>query len=393
MSKRKREDDDDQDDRQSEKLRSRSRFRARFGKAVNDLTAALGLGRGFERQKLGRRQKQASSEPKTLLRLREEVIILKQLNLEKTAKNYLLKYLSKIKRIRESPVFVGVFGHEPKIEAVKPGAEANVLGRLFKSTPVKTALDDIVESMYKLLSLQQGTVPSTQYQAGAESGSKVKKQALPLSTAGLSEDVSEDGDFSDILEAYDNRLAQPDSDEEDADSFASFGSESIGGSTSASPIPEPSSASAFVPALGMTGYYSGSESDGSEIDSAEPKARKNRRGQRARQQIAELKYGKNAKHLQNSQSDRGRNAGWDAKRGAVGRSDRQHPRGMGIRNRNTEDQTRRDHLRRNDTVAQTEKPKTRDDAGSLHPSWQAAKQRKQQRGGQAAFAGKKVTFD
>ena len=158
MPKRKREDDASEQDSQIEDQALRikvSRLRAKLDQALKSLTPALKLARGFERQKLGRRQKTANNEPHTLLRLREEVIILKQLQLGPTAKNYLFKQLSRTKRIAESPPFIHIYGKEPSVESAKSGAEANVLGRLFNAAPVKQALDEIMKSIFGVLGIPQ----------------------------------------------------------------------------------------------------------------------------------------------------------------------------------------------------------------------------------------------
>ncbi|KAJ2982518.1 hypothetical protein NUW58_g6424 [Xylaria curta] len=178
--------------------------------------------------------------------------------------------------------------------------------------------------------------------------------------------------------------------------------------------------STFLPSL-MGGYISGSES-ASDVDVAPP-TRKNRRGQRARQAIWEKKYGEKAKHHEKGQDQR--NLGWDLKRGAVdGDGDTSKPWKKGIRNpfekNNVHPDRQRQMQRDSNSQAkgqrsadfperrqprqqdssqnfQAEKPKpkpppTRDDTGTLHPSWAAAKKAKE--GVQKVeFKGKKVTFD
>src|SRR5271167_2058658 len=117
MPKRKRDDVDAAGDLEIEDqaLRIRvSRLKAKVDQGQMSICSALKLARGFERQKLGRRQKAAQHEPKVLLRLREEVIVLKSLDLTNTAKKYLVKQLVKTKRIKESPAFVKVYGDEPE---------------------------------------------------------------------------------------------------------------------------------------------------------------------------------------------------------------------------------------------------------------------------------------
>ncbi|KAI1078868.1 Bud-site selection protein [Whalleya microplaca] len=159
--------------------------------------------------------------------------------------------------------------------------------------------------------------------------------------------------------------------------------------------------SAFLPTL-MGGYISGSES-ASDVDIAP--ARKNRRGQRARQAIWEKKYKDQAKHVQKEKM--GRDQGWDMKRGAVGDDEGgSKPWKKGIRNPFEKQHIHPDrqqhvqggnnyHQDRDQSFQDAPKPKpvpTRDDTGTLHPSWAAAKKAKE--GGQKiAFQGRKVVFD
>jgi hypothetical protein len=152
------------------------------------------------------------------------------------------------------------------------------------------------------------------------------------------------------------------------------------------PIPA-TTASAFLPSL-MAGYVSGSES-ASDIDIAPPKKRL---GQKQRQAIAEKKYGAKAKHLAKQKSQKGgRDAGWDLQRGAVdGDSNRRTPWKKGASG------PFRGKSSVSDRSAQQPppppKPKTRDDEGALHPSWEAAKKAKEAKK-QLAFSGSKITFD
>lgn len=163
------------------------------------------------------------------------------------------------------------------------------------------------------------------------------------------------------------------------------------GSRSVSPEPQKAPApkrSSFLPSLTMGGYISGSGSDIDDDIDVAPK--KNRRGQRARQQIWEQKFGSKAKHLQKQ----GRDSGWDPKRGATDSNDR---RG---RERNTRNvRSGPDYklgARLNQTVSKSDdqmKTKHRDDGGPIHPSWEAAKRAKEKKDAPVKFQGKKITFD
>ncbi|KAH7185864.1 Bud-site selection protein [Fusarium flagelliforme] len=168
-------------------------------------------------------------------------------------------------------------------------------------------------------------------------------------------------------------------------------------SVSASPSPPPAKkkkakaaapattkGSTFLPSL-MGGYISGSES-ASDIDVAPPKKRL---GQKQRQAIAEKKYGNKAKHLQKPawETKRGRDSGWDGKRGAVGPDDGPRtPWKKGIRNPLS------GGARVESKPEVNRPPPKKDDEGPLHPSWAARKQAKDAEK-TAAFAGSKITFD
>lgn len=145
----------------------------------------------------------------------------------------------------------------------------------------------------------------------------------------------------------------------------------------------------FLPSLSLGGYWSGSESEPEDDPLADQQQRRNHRGQRARQQIWEKKFGSKAKHLQTQKDDR--DHGWDPRRGAKEDSsaDGRHRRGGG-RGRTADGQKAgagifERHVR--------DPPvKNRDDEGPLHPSWEAKKKAKAKKE-TANFEGKKVTFD
>jgi hypothetical protein len=140
--------------------------------------------------------------------------------------------------------------------------------------------------------------------------------------------------------------------------------------------------STFLPSL-MGGYISGSES-ASDVDIEPPKKR---RGQRARQAIWEKKFGAKAKHLNDTKKkSKGRDAGWDMKRGAVDGGDgrRRTPWKNGSNPFAGNDGAPRQEVKR--------PPPKRDDEGTLHPSWEARKKAKDSQK-TVAFSGQKVVFD
>ena len=160
----------------------------------------------------------------------------------------------------------------------------------------------------------------------------------------------------------------------------------------APPPPKPSG-STFLPTL-MGGYWSGSES-AADIEDVAPSApaRKNRPGQMARRAIWEKKYGTGANHIKTGQGTvaevRGKDDGWDSKKGAKDKKGRERRGGEGGRKRDFSQVTGE-----NATPVEARKrgQGKKDDVGVLHPSWQAAKKAKELKK-TAKFEGKKVTFD
>ena len=392
MSKRKRLDavDADESKIQDQALRIKvSRLKAKLDHGRKSLISALKLARGFERQKLGRRQKTASNEPHSLLRLREEVIVLKQLDMAQDAQNYLLKQLSRTKRIKESPAFIALYGSDPPVEATSTGAEANVLGRLFNAAPVKKVVPEIMQSVFSILGLPINP------KDGSGAVKKSTSEQPPSEDANGFQDESFEG-FSPNESDSDDKVSISEDSDQDAASISVSEealSDSYPRSTENPRSVKPLTKTSFLPSLSMGGYYSGSESDEGETfddaGAATLQVRKNRRGQRARQQIAEKKFGQRAKHLQGRRETSERDSGWDAKRGAI--AQRSERRGYAARDRTDVSRSKSQFDRKK--LPERPETKKRDDQGSLHPSWEAAKKRKMQGQGQAQFSGKKITFD
>lgn len=186
----------------------------------------------------------------------------------------------------------------------------------------------------------------------------------------------------------------------------------------------------FLPSLTMGGYISDSDSVVSDPfslrENGTPKPRKNRRGQQERRQIWEKKYGGNANHLkrQDQKQQRKRDQGWDPQNGAIGvggndRGKRGKGRGRGrvvdassgssnrtararaagkgrvgpIRSGANSDpvQARRGGNKGHDASAKGNQTPSAAENTPLHPSWEAAK-RKKEANKNVAFQGKKVVF-
>lgn len=155
----------------------------------------------------------------------------------------------------------------------------------------------------------------------------------------------------------------------------------------------PATSTTFLPSLMMGGYWSGSESEPEEIEE-EPK-RKNRMGQQARRALWEKKYGASANHVKEQQKGgkKGRDSGWDPRKGATGDGDSGRRKfGTGS---NATAVVGEKRVGQSGTGKETRggpSKKKPDDNKPLHPSWEAARKAKEQKS-TASFSGKKVVFD
>ncbi|KAH7381395.1 Bud-site selection protein [Phaeosphaeria sp. MPI-PUGE-AT-0046c] len=406
--------------------------------AKKNLVAALRVGAGFERQKHSRRKKtaQAKKDTKGLARLDAEYAVLKGLEMEKVAEQHLRKTVGRVKSLKDQEAL------KTYVEGMEKGsaepATLNVLARLYKVAAVKKVVDDAVEQLKGVFAVADTAVQAVD---GGKKDAKKRKKAESGDVEML--DVSDEE--GDPFEAFNSRIAAPssgeegsegsvsdderppsigdsesahdpeddlqaDSESEDADAFAGFSEEEdeasdndvtiesrlappsdVSGSDSDVSIPtkakskskksEPTiTSSAFLPGLSHAAYIAGSDSDASDL-SASFAPRKNRRGQRARQKIAEAKFGAKAKHLENAD----RNKGWDPKRGAVSTENRGYGPQQSGENTIPLGKKRGEGTKR-------------DDKGDLHPSWLAAKAAKEKKMvkievGKGAGQGKKVIFD
>ncbi|KAF3042683.1 hypothetical protein E8E12_007274 [Didymella heteroderae] len=455
---------------------------ARLTAAQKPLIAALRLGAGFERQKHSRRKKTAVQKKDTnaLTRLDDEYRALKALDLEKVAEQHVRRTIAKVKSLKDHEALPESVREIEKADNEQ--AKLNVLARLYKVAAVKKEVDALIDDLKEIVGGAEGAgrAEKAGKTRGAEKKEK-KKRKVEESEEG--EEEEEDVDMLDLSDSdsvaarlFNARIAAPSSGEEsdgslsdnerppsigdsdsadpdadlepasdsEASSFGGFSTsnssdnavsrlappseESDSGSASSisltttkpsKPTAAPTS-STFLPGLSHATYFSGDES-ASDLDE---KPRKNRRGQRARQKIAEAKYGAKAKHIEKNE----RKKGWDAKRGAVDtdsggtmnrKARRELEKGMKAKGgrgpvisgenaaplgKNRLGGGDAKSTGEKQSVAQgaagaggVKKGPKKDDSGPLHPSWEAAKKAKESKklkidlGG--AKTAKKITFD
>ncbi|EPS33848.1 hypothetical protein PDE_08810 [Penicillium oxalicum 114-2] len=158
------------------------RLTTKFEQGVQILAKGLKTARGFERQKLSRREKTAKTENNaaTLERLAEEVEALKAIDYPVTAERYLFKQLVKTKRIAETPTFKEFQeAKNVRLDGPKSAAESNVYGRLFKSTPVKNVMPDIMTGIRKLLGVDDLPASKPGKSSAQKEVAKKEKPVVP----------------------------------------------------------------------------------------------------------------------------------------------------------------------------------------------------------------------
>ncbi|KAI0518131.1 Bud-site selection protein [Xylaria bambusicola] len=499
--------------------RGESSLEENITKWRKELVRGMKTAKGFERQRLSKRIREA--DPEKAARLEKEVLVLKSLDLQQAAHAHLCSSLLKIKGVAESPKLPADIKPvlKPELSEEEKTALHNVTSALCNRKQVKDVIeeaimgtcialrvpmpdkknkgkarekemetqkpsvgksktrkavieevddeeedvdsltddesDDAEDAGLKRLPLLRRKVENSEGEedlesrAGSETSESVEFEGFSDSDAeeemfskydGLvggssdedesDEEGSRDDDEDDRADSKAKSLRRPalddislsseaSDDEEDNDSDDSEDEALARPAKKAravKPVSFTTGNSAFLPSL-MGGYISGSES-ASDVDVA-PSAKKNRRGQRARQAIWEKKYGEKAKHHQKEKDPR--NAGWDMKRGAVEDTSRPwkkgivnpfekshvHPerqkqmqheddrpaKGKAARDARQPRQQQQDksHNFQEDKPKPKPTPK-RDDTGPLHPSWAAAKKAKESVQ-KIEFKGTKVTFD
>lgn len=330
-------------------------------------------------------------------------------------------------------------------------ASCNVQARLFNTNAVKTTMAEVMSGVGSMLGIPDGTVSRKKGRLRASDiaggvgltknggtaareireGCTIREQKMPQITKLLAPHVTDQVEHaisdegSDEYDVYASRLGSFSDDVWGGESrvqkslkeglmvghklsrTTSFSSSS---STTPSISARPNSdrphiptavpkSTTFLPSLTLGGYISDSNSDHSSASKTRlraPEPRKNRRGQQARRQIWEKKFGQNAKHLQRQARSQDRDRGWDPRAGARPADDRsrgKRERGQGpirkgragpLSSGANADPIKARPTKGESKEQQAERP--------LHPSWEAAKRAKEATKG-VAFQGKKLVFD
>ncbi len=241
--------------------------------------------------------------------------------------------------------------------------------------------------------------PDTNYRSDLESDDAHESDDMHDRLSGTYSDEESNGDVDKISKTRElNSFLGAPEQQDDVSSVVSQPSQSLSPplmpqkSTKKAQQSSSKPGSTFLPTL-MGGYWSGSESATDEEDTLTPK--KNRPGQQARRALWEKKFGAKANHLKGQPSGKSRDKDWDPRRGARSAEESRFMRSRAAsRGSKAFTQTRGQSSGENAVAV---KPRARgmgkqDDAGPLHPSWEAAKKAKEAHK-TASFQGNKVVFE
>ncbi|QSL66277.1 hypothetical protein MERGE_000655 [Pneumocystis wakefieldiae] len=318
-----------------------------------EILRALKKAKRFEFQKISKRIRNERSADNTanLDRLKEELSVVKDLDLE-AIRDFLL-YINCLKE----PLLYQVIHLEPINSPLKNVSEPvkNVITRLFNSNGIKKCVKRVIFSLKKIAKIQDETMKPKNPQ-------KNKKNSFedPSTLNSESRDTGEKNIESSNLKNRENdvyisekkvKLEIKDKIQLKNKNIRRNIEEKLNNL----------SGSAFLPSL-SAGYISGSD-DNNNIDEEYKvidKPRKNRRGQRARRKIWELKYGKNARHLQIKRKEL-----------------------------NLDKKIKSSYNNKNSVLINKEIK----DAKPLHPSWEAARSLKKKESSNIKFQGTKIKFE
>ncbi|TAQ87501.1 hypothetical protein B7494_g4164 [Chlorociboria aeruginascens] len=391
MPKRKRGASDDYDRHGRINSMRAQDITAKLLESKKTLHRALKTAKGFERQKLGKRLKSATTngDAVDIARINKEIEVLKKMEMGKMVESYLYKNLLKTKSVVDSgslPEEVRDWkdneglGDEEEIKALR-----NVCSGMFNMKGFKDAFGGVMNGLFLAMEVP---IPVKDRKKGKEKGARKRVASSTLQEeSGVSavEEADERRDESwEELNSEDQEknehqhdddldeetLSRSDDGSLDPEGYEtkppcrSINQPSISFSPSPSlsatlepspptqsapkrqnapraPAPNPSG-STFLPTL-MGGYWSGSESSASDLEDS-PAAplpmKKNNKGQRERRLIWEKKYGVKANHIKQGKGSvldangkaKGKERdddGWDAKRGAREGGDRRGWKGRG----------------------------------------------------------------
>ncbi|RPB24437.1 Bud-site selection protein [Terfezia boudieri ATCC MYA-4762] len=367
--------------------------------AYKVVARALKVGRGFERQRLGKKLKTAREAGDEGLagRVEREMGVLKEVELEEVARGAVRKGLGKgVKGWMFFPV--------EELEVRERNGNGEEKGEKVIGEEMKKARNNVVAVLYNMKPVRQAV------KAVFEMMREVAVSKWTPGNPGSDEEEEEEEEGKDEAEGEDENENEDDIHDKSQPTqtapttklkctlqtpILTKKSKSTVFTPSRTPSPAPASTekislpitkSTFLPSL-MGGYISGSESDRNSYrpskKGAAQKQRKNRMGQQARRALAEKKYKENARHIKLGLGSGNKE---DPKRGGRGVRGVRGGGGFGRGGGGRFGGDGRD----GGSKQVVERKKNTE--GPLHPSWEAARKAKEAKA-KAEFQGKKIKFD
>jgi len=203
MVKRKRAIYGDENGERAQKLRKKE-VPERVAQSKKLLNRALKTAKGFERQKLGKRLKNATDAAKTedVERINREIEVLKAMELGVLVEGHLWKTLGKVKAFAENEELLEAKSslktteEAPELGEEEKKAWGNITSGMFNMKPVKDAMAQIVADMYATLGIPPPvSTKEKKIMDKGEGGKPVKSILKSILTPTLknSESLGEDG--------------------------------------------------------------------------------------------------------------------------------------------------------------------------------------------------------
>ncbi|KAF2423385.1 Bud-site selection protein [Tothia fuscella] len=174
------------------------------------LTRNLRLAKGFERQKLGRREKdaKAKNDEGEMARIEAEILALKQIDIPTSAEHHLHKTLLKTKRIKESDLLSPTTRLPPRIPVNV--ATSNVTARMYNANLVKAAMTEILHAIKSIIGIPKEKATGNKGKQPKVAEKPAQKQQIvekvkantarkrKPSISSMSEESEDNGDHSEV---------------------------------------------------------------------------------------------------------------------------------------------------------------------------------------------------
>ncbi|KAK6408866.1 hypothetical protein LTR95_018378, partial [Oleoguttula sp. CCFEE 5521] len=225
MPKRKRETDGDDQQAVSHsasvpKGAQHQRVQHKVAQGAVKLGHAFKIAKGFERQKLGRRQKtvKAAKDETGARRIESEIAALKTLDTTALGKHHLYRTLGKIKSVAAAPILASEIASLPVIP--HDAATLNVVARLCKSNPVQEALPEALQEVQRAAGIPIENVTTVKKKRARAKDFEEDAKQPPVKASAV--DVKSERSIERGGAPLDARASLQDEDEASDDEFGGF---------------------------------------------------------------------------------------------------------------------------------------------------------------------------